>query len=73
MPRKGWKKPESPREITLDSGGKVSLSMKDVDIFRLSATDRAFVFAVVDLFAGYAKTREEEAPKEAKVTLSRVT
>lgn len=76
MPRKGWKKPESPRDVTLDGGGKISLSMKDVDIFNLSPTDRAFVFQLIDLFAAYAsRPDKEEEPKVPgiAVTLARVT
>jgi hypothetical protein len=76
MPRKGYRKPDLPREISLASGGRISLSLSNVDLYALSVADRAFVFAVIDLFVAYSKKPEKaEEPKSpgVAVTLSRVT
>ena len=50
--------------ITLDSGGSVTVGL-DVDLFRLSESDRQFVLKLVSLTRSYVERQEEEASADA--------
>jgi len=59
----GVSKPGTSREITLVSGGKLTLAV-ELDVLRLTGDDRTFVFGLIDKLDEYEKKNVKETASQ---------